>query len=426
MSPPPVLRELQIQLSQIAEKKFTGKLLIESKALITGSITPQWSLYFCLGRVFWASDNLNRNRRVLHHLAQSCPQLKQRKFALRQGDNFDCVNYTLIFVLLQRKVLNKESFAIVIERVLQDILFDVIHHQHTKGDVHWTYEPYDPLDILKIAATPISSDLPLTNAAVEWANWRKIGLGPISPNHALVVKESSQLQATLGESTYQKLAIALDGRSNIRGIAKRMGKSPGELMQSLLPYIKRKLIGVRYLKDSADLVILSQGPGRGDRDVDRPPPIKESPDKERRRSKTVDSHGIVACIDDSPQICDTMTRIVQEAGYEIFCIQDSTRALTQLLERKPQLIFLDLIMPVANGYEICSQIRRIATFRDIPIVILTGSDGIIDRVRAKVVGANDFLGKPVEQNKINAVLERYLGAKNVHPSLAPQPYPGNA
>ena len=83
-------------------------------------------------------------------------------------------------------------------------------------------------------------------------------------------------------------------------------------------------------------------------------------------------------------------------------------------------------MPVANGYEICSQIRRIATFRDIPIVILTGSDGIIDRVRAKVVGANDFLGKPVEQNKINAVLERYLGAKNVHPSLAPQPYPGNA
>ncbi|MEM9245891.1 MAG: response regulator, partial [Cyanobacteria bacterium P01_F01_bin.153] len=207
---------------------------------------------------------------------------------------------------------------------------------------------------------------------------------------------------------------------------KRMGKSPGELMQSLLPYIKRKLIGVRYLKDSADLVILSQGPGRGDRVSDRPPLIKESPDKERRRPTTVDPHGVIACIDDSPQICETMTRIVQEAGYDIFCIQDSTLALTQLLERKPQLIFLDLIMPVANGYEICSQIRRIATFRDIPIVILTGSDGIIDRVRAKVVGATDFLGKPVEQNKINAILDRYLGSKDMSPSLTTQPYPGNA
>ena len=331
-----------------------------------------------------------------------------------------------MFVLLQRKILNKESFSIVIERVLQDILFDVIHHYQTKGEVDWAYVPYDPLDILKIAATPISGDLPLSNAAIEWASWQNIGLGPISPNHALVVKEASQLQATLGESTYQKLAITLDGRSNIRSIAKRMGKSPGELMQSLLPYIKRKLIGVRYLKDSADLVILSQGPGRGDRDSARPFRVKASPGEERRRPNSAAPHGVVACIDDSPQICETMTRIVQEAGYDIFCIQDSTCALTQLLERKPQLIFLDLIMPVANGYEICSQIRRIATFRDIPIVILTGSDGIIDRVRAKVVGATDFLGKPVEQPKINAVLERYLGGKKTFPNLTSQSYPSNA
>ncbi|MEB3118415.1 MAG: response regulator, partial [Limnothrix sp.] len=49
-------------------------------------------------------------------------------------------------------------------------------------------------------------------------------------------------------------------------------------------------------------------------------------------------------------------------------------------------------------------------FRDIPIAILTGSDGIIDRVRAKVVGATDFVSKPVETEKILTLIQKYLSA----------------
>ncbi|NES25026.1 MAG: response regulator, partial [Symploca sp. SIO3E6] len=84
-----------------------------------------------------------------------------------------------------------------------------------------------------------------------------------------------------------------------------------------------------------------------------------------------------------------------------------------LLEHKPELIFLDLVMPIANGYEICAQIRRVSAFQEIPVIIITSSDGIVDRVRAKVVGSSGFLTKPIEQEKVLHILHRYLPAKGV-------------
>jgi chemotaxis family two-component system response regulator PixG len=82
--------------------------------------------------------------------------------------------------------------------------------------------------------------------------------------------------------------------------------------------------------------------------------------------------------------------------------------LPLLLQHKPQFIFLDLVMPVANGYEVCGQIRKISLFQDIPVVILTGNDGIVDRVRAKLVGATDFLGKPIDEERVLAAIRKYL------------------
>jgi chemotaxis family two-component system response regulator PixG len=57
-------------------------------------------------------------------------------------------------------------------------------------------------------------------------------------------------------------------------------------------------------------------------------------------------------------------------------------------------------MPIVNGYELCSQIRRVSSLKDLPIVMLTSQDGIVDRVRAKVVKASAFLPKPIEPTKL--------------------------
>jgi len=103
-----------------------------------------------------------------------------------------------------------------------------------------------------------------------------------------------------------------------------------------------------------------------------------------------------------------MSHILTQAGYGFLNIQDPVKALPLLLEHKPNLIFLDLVMPIANGYEICSQIRRISAFKDTPVIILTSNDGIVDRVRAKLVGSSGFLAKPINSEKVLTTLQRYL------------------
>ncbi len=66
------------------------------------------------------------------------------------------------------------------------------------------------------------------------------------------------------------------------------------------------------------------------------------------------------------------------------------------------------MMPIANGYEVCSQIRRISQFKNIPVIILTGNNGIVDRVRAKIVGSSEFLSKPIKPEQVLAVVRKYL------------------
>ncbi|MDZ8139614.1 MAG: response regulator [Nostoc sp. DedQUE04] len=120
------------------------------------------------------------------------------------------------------------------------------------------------------------------------------------------------------------------------------------------------------------------------------------------------SRPLVACVDDSPTICRSLEEILTHQNYRFIGIQDSLTAVLKLIKSKPDFIFLDLLMPKVNGYEICSQIRKTPSLKDVPVVILTGKDGIVDRMRAKLVGATDFLGKPVEADKVLNVLHKYL------------------
>ena len=65
-------------------------------------------------------------------------------------------------------------------------------------------------------------------------------------------------------------------------------------------------------------------------------------------------------------------------------------------------------MPITNGYELCTQLRKTPSLKNVPVVILTGKDGLVDRMRAKMVGSNDFLSKPIKMPELLKVLNKHL------------------
>ena len=97
------------------------------------------------------------------------------------------------------------------------------------------------------------------------------------------------------------------------------------------------------------------------------------------------------------------------AGYRFVGINDPLRAFSILMALKPDLIFLDLMMPNINGYELCNKLRQISIFQNTPIVILTGNDGMVDRVKTKLVGATDFLSKAnVDKQAVKETMRKHL------------------
>jgi twitching motility two-component system response regulator PilG len=80
-----------------------------------------------------------------------------------------------------------------------------------------------------------------------------------------------------------------------------------------------------------------------------------------------------------------------------------------VFQLKPDLILCDIAMPELDGYELCAMLRQATAFRQIPIVMLTGKDGFIDRVKARMVGATDYMTKPFGEGELLTLVEKYVG-----------------
>jgi two-component system, chemotaxis family, response regulator PixG len=79
-----------------------------------------------------------------------------------------------------------------------------------------------------------------------------------------------------------------------------------------------------------------------------------------------------------------------------------------LKSRQPDLVFLDIVMPRINGYDLCAELRRHPEFADTPIIFLTSNSGIVDRLRAKMVGSSDFLRKTVDADELLQKIVEHL------------------
>ncbi|MBF2008908.1 MAG: response regulator [Chlorogloeopsis fritschii C42_A2020_084] len=116
----------------------------------------------------------------------------------------------------------------------------------------------------------------------------------------------------------------------------------------------------------------------------------------------------VACIDDSLTVLHSIRSFLDENTFAVVMINDPVKALMQILRSKPDLILLDVEMPNLDGYELCSLLRRHSSFKNIPIIMVTGRTGFIDRAKATMVRASGYLTKPFTQRDLLKMVFKHL------------------
>ncbi|WP_052055273.1 response regulator [Myxosarcina sp. GI1] len=379
--------EFSHQLIDLSQQQFTGKIIVQFDPKTT------WYIYLCLGRLVWCDGGIHSNRSWKRLTDKYCSQVNWNELKLENLETFERINYCILNFLIQKQLIKPETATEIVRVKAIENLFDLLQLE-TQQSLKISTEVTSASTFLVSASTRsislVSIEELINEAERDWQNWQQIGLKNVSPNLAPTIHNSEKLKEEVSPDIYQNFHKLLDGKRTLRDLSYLMGRPVSKLAVSLLPYIRQELLALQKVKDI------------------NPPQYNSKTAASAAVPSSTSIAPLIACIDDSPQICKIMEQIITKQGYRFVSIQESLQALPTLIKVNPQLIFLDIGMPVVNGYEVCLQIKKVSKLQDIPVVFLTGNDGIVDRVRAKVTGASDFLSKPIEISKINNVIEKYL------------------
>nr|WP_314876802.1 response regulator [uncultured Pseudomonas sp.] len=127
----------------------------------------------------------------------------------------------------------------------------------------------------------------------------------------------------------------------------------------------------------------------------------------------------VMVIDDSRTIRRTAQLLLSEAGCEVITASDGFDALAKIVDHRPRIIFVDVLMPRLDGYQTCAVIKHNSAFKDTPVILLSSRDGLFDKARGRVVGSDQFLTKPFSKEELLEAIRAHV------PEFAAQAQPAS-
>ncbi len=115
----------------------------------------------------------------------------------------------------------------------------------------------------------------------------------------------------------------------------------------------------------------------------------------------------VMVVDDSKTIRSTAQSLLKETGCHVVTAHDGFDALSVLVKEKPDVMFIDVMMPRLDGYETCSMIRSNELYKTLPIIMLSSKSSFCDKAKGDVVGANAYLTKPFAREELVDAISKF-------------------
>jgi two-component system, chemotaxis family, response regulator PixG len=361
----------QIKLFQtLKQSRMCGQLSM------TAAKGECWDFFLVNGEITYATGGLHpvrrwrRNAKI--HLSETIASFKELPYQIKDIKSPYGWEYEYLFLLMREEEITFQQADNFIWAAMAEIFFDMLQAAQVVCQ-------FTPIPNLTSRFTPISPEEVIAKADKLWQTWQNAKVADRTPNIAPNIKQLEQIQQNFSPLAYQQMKLIFNGENTIRDLSWYLKKDPLEIILSILDYIQIGWLEVNEIPDLPTPEIAANSP-----------------------------IPLIACVDDSPMFCYVLEQVVAETGYRFFSIQNPLTSVATLLEKKPDLLFLDVIMPHLNGYNVCEQLRKHPSFRNVPIVFLTSSDGLVDRMKAKMVGASGFLSKNVDAATCIKQINRYL------------------
>lgn len=116
----------------------------------------------------------------------------------------------------------------------------------------------------------------------------------------------------------------------------------------------------------------------------------------------------VVVIDDSKTIRRSAETLLKKEGCEVITATDGFEALAKIADHRPDIIFVDIMMPRLDGYQTCALIKRNQNFKKTPVIMLSSKDGLFDRARGRIVGSEQYLTKPFTREDLLDAIKRHV------------------
>ena len=383
-----------LQLIELGQR--TGELFVEaypaqSNIMDTNGINSHesrnqhllggrfWFVFFLNGRIIYAADTDNSLVRLRDYLKRYQADHLVNQFVEQAIAATNAAEYGYLWALLERHTLTPAQGRSIIHSMVHETLFDLLSlHQGS-----FVFEISPPLSP-QLTTLEISPQLARTMKQVQ--QWKLLHPYIQTPEQCPYVANVEELQATLSNRTFNKLTGFADGKTSLRQIARYLNRDIVTVARAIYPYVQQGIIQFSSLSDEYGTVHLPRSPYSSDRNSPR-----------------------IVCIDDGATVREMVEAMLSPHGYEVTAIANPLDALSLAFRIHPDLILCDIAMPELDGYEVCAMLRTSTAFRQTPIIMLTGKNGFIDRVKARMAGATDYLTKPFGENELLMLVERYAG-----------------
>jgi twitching motility two-component system response regulator PilG len=336
-----------------------------------------WFVFFLNGQIIYCQEGESSLSRISDYLRHYRVEMALADKQIASLSSTDVPEYAYLWALLEQNIINPKIAASIIHGLVHETLFDLLSlHQ---GNFIFRQGAALAPQLNTFEITPF-----VTKIIKQVQEWKQLYPHIQSPEQLPVLSDKVQIHSSLPAATVNKLQHWADGKTSLRQLARYLNRDILTVARAIYPYVQQSWLQLVY---SATEKLAAH-----------------TDDCESMRK----NRGRIVCIDDAIAIGETINSILQAQDYEAIAFTNPLEALSLVFQLKPDLILCDIAMSELEGYEVCAMLRHSTAFRLTPIIMLTGKDGFIDRVKARMVGATDYLTKPFTDIELIMLVEKYI------------------